>query len=230
MPHKLGRLPLPRDDRDWLMRGVARPETLYLHRKFWYRPLVLDQGDTGTCEGNAWTGWLADGPITHPDITDLSDATTGEAYARQLYLDATGDTTLQQGAYTRQILKVLVQRGLIGAYYKAASVDDIITYLLTTGPVCFGSNWYSSMDDPVNEFNNAYLVVDEASGIRGGHEYILDGIELAPTKGGPPYVRMHNSWGPDWAHLGTARISIADLRILFVGDAFICTELTPTTA
>jgi len=229
--HRLGRLPLPRDDRDFPMRAILPDRsTVTATRKFWYRPLVLDQGNTGTCEGNAWTGWLADGPILHPDITALSDPSTGEAYARQLYLDATGDTTLDKGAYTRQILRVLTARGLIGAYHAAASVDEVVTALLTTGPVCFGSTWYRSMDAPVFEYDNAYLHVDEASGERGGHEYLLDAVELAPAYGGPAYVRMHNSWGPDWAHLGTARISIDDLHKLFVGDAFIGTEIGTAAA
>lgn len=220
---KLGRLPLPRDDRDYRL-SVILPERGAATRKFWTRPLVLDQGNTGTCEGNAWTGWLADAPVFHPGITALDDPTTGEEYARQLYFDATHDTTLEQGAYTRQILKVLVQRRLIGAYHRAVSVEEVITAILTLGPVCFGSDWYASMDDVVYEYGNAYIGVDEASGVRGGHEYVLDAIDLAPPEG-PPYARLHNSWSDQWAHEGTARVSIDDLHVLFVGDAFICTEL-----
>ncbi len=221
----LGRLPLPRDDRDFRLANIL-PKRGSATRKFWKRPLILDQGDTGTCEGNAWTGWLADAPVTHPDITALNDPITGEVYARDLYVDATGDTTLQQGAYTRQLLKALVNRGLIGAYHAAASVDEVITAILTLGPVCFGSNWYASMDYPKDEFNNTYIYVDEASNIRGGHEYILDAIDLAPAEG-PPYCRLHNSWGLDYGHSGTVRVTIDDLHKLFVGDAFLATELGP---
>jgi hypothetical protein len=220
---KLGRLPLPRDDRDFRLADILPDRGLATY-KYWYRSLVLNQGNTGTCEGNAWTGWLADGPITHPSITALKDATAGEEYARQLYVEATGDTSLQEGAYTRQLLKVLVGRGLIGAYHAAASVDEIITTLLRVGPVCFGCDWYSSMDTVVNQYDNSYIFVDEASGVRGGHEFILDGINLSPGSG-LPYVRMHNSWGVGWAHEGTARITLDDLRKLFVGDAFVATEL-----
>lgn len=220
--HGLGRKPLPRDPRDFPLKLVL-PERGTSTRRFWTRPLVLDQGDTGTCEGNAWTGWLADGPIVHPDIAALSDPIAGEAYARQLYLDATGDTSLQQGAYTRQLLRQLVARGLIAAYHRAASVDEIVTQILTRGPICHGSVWYESMFEPVDQDGNAYVVVDEASGVAGGHEYLLDAVELEPVEG-PPYVRLHNSWGT-WGHDGTARLSIDDLHILFVGDAFAPTEL-----
>ena len=124
---RLGRKALPRDDRDYRIADLLTPTTQT--RKYYYRPLILDQGNTGTCEGNAWTGWLADGPVTHPSITALKDSTTGEAYARELYVQATGDQTLEQGAYTRQILRVLVSRGLLGAYYRAASVDEVVVKL-----------------------------------------------------------------------------------------------------
>lgn len=220
---KLGRLPLPRDDRDKPMAPLL-VEAPLVDRHYYYRPLMLNQGNYGTCEGNMGTGWLADGPITHPDIEALKDPATGEAYAQQLYVDATGDTSMQEGAYTRQILRVLRDRGLIGAYHAAASVDEIVQALLTLGPVMFASNWYGSLDRVVPLYGNAYIYVDEASGIRGGHAYLLDGIDLTPTDG-PPFVRMHNSWGPEWAHGGTARITLDDLRKLFVGDAWIGTEV-----
>src|SRR5205085_5483189 len=167
--------------------------------------------------------WLADGPITLPDITALNEPGTGEDYARRLYVDATGDTTLEQGAYTRQILNVLVSRGLLGAYYRASSVEEVVQAILTVGPVCFGSSWYHSMDTVISKYGNAYIRVDESSGVRGGHEYLLDGVNLAPADG-PPFVRLHNSWSAQWAWLGTARVSIDDLHLLFVGDAFIATE------
>lgn len=220
----LGRKPLPRDDRDFRMAEILPTVPTDLTRKYWYRPLVLDQGDTGTCEGNGWTHWLSDGPITHPDIEEIKNSMNGEEYAQALYVAATGDTSLQEGAYTRQVLRILVQRGLIGAYHRAASVDEIVQAVLTTGPVGFGSEWYRSMDDPVKKYDNAYCYVDEASGVRGGHFYIFDGVDLEPAEG-PPFLRQHNSWGPDWAHLGTSRFPIEDTRSLFVGDAWICTEL-----
>lgn len=197
-----------------------------VHRKYWYRPLVLNQGNTGTCEGNGWTHWLADGPVIHPDIP-IGDVATGEKYARELYVEATGDTTLQEGAYSRQLVSVLLKRGLVGAYYRADTIDEIVTALKFKGPVGFGCDWYRSMDQPrfvSFPSKNAWLDVDEASGIRGGHFFILDGIDDAPAED-PPFVRMHNSWGPNWAWLGTARISLVDLGKLMVGDAWICEEV-----
>ncbi|MDP9301853.1 MAG: hypothetical protein M3P43_13325 [Actinomycetota bacterium] len=226
MTYGLGRRPLPKDERDFSVRRIPQLQETTTTRKFWSMggpDMRLDQGQTGTCQGQAWTNWLIAGPITHPDFPAFSDADTAEAFARQLYLDATGDATLEQGAYTRQILKVLTQRTWIGAYYRCSSVDEIVQTILTVGPVCHGSSWFNSMFDPVSEYENSYLRVDEASGVAGGHEYLLSAVNLAPAEG-PPYVRVENSWGGSWAHNGCARISIDDLRVLFVGDAYVCSE------
>src|SRR5437763_1381719 len=50
--------------------------------RYWYEGSVfLDQGNTGTCVGNAFAHRWADAPNVHTGID--------EAWARQLYLDAT---------------------------------------------------------------------------------------------------------------------------------------------
>ncbi len=229
--HGLGRLPLPRDERDFPARRVIDrlPRTARV-RRFWGMgspTMRIDQGDTGTCQGQAHTNLLIAGPIVHPDIPDLSDPHDAESYAVGVYVEATGDSTLQEGAYTRQVLKVLVARGLIGAYHRAASVDEMIDWVLNGGPICHGTSWFRSMDKVSDEYGNAYLRVDEASGVRGGHITCYTGVDLAPAEG-PPYFRGENSWGPDWAHDGTYRIPIDDVRMLFVGDAFVLTEIGAT--
>ncbi len=235
----LGRKPLPKDERDFPMRhhleaadklGEAKT------RQFWTMPLVIDQDNTGTCEGQGWTHWLADGPVQHPSIEELKSDTTAYDYGVDLYLEATGDTSLQEGAYTRQLVRTLVNRKLVGAYHRAYSVQDIIDWLLYMGPVGHGSYWYWSMFYPVNskgeefredqDFRDCWVDFNEASGIAGGHFYVLDGIDLAPiTDGWEPYVRVHNSWGREWGHNGIARLKLTDLEALFVGDAWACTEL-----
>jgi hypothetical protein len=227
MDHGLGRKPQPLDLRDFHVSripfyGPARGAT----RQFWTMgggAMRLDQGQTGTCEGNAWTNWLIAGPVVHPDVAAFADAGVAETWARKLYVDATGDTSLQQGAYTRQILKVLKTRGEIGTYAAMSTADEIVNALLTVGPVCHGSDWYESMFDPISKYGNSYLVVDESSGVAGGHAYCLTAVDLAPADG-PAYVRVENSWGSGWGHNGTARLSITNLHRLFVGDAWTATE------
>ena len=223
----LGRLPHKPDVRDFHISqipyyGPARGVTRMFYTMAGH-DFRIDQGQEGTCEGHSWTNFFLAGPVTHPTFPSFDNPQDAHLFARKLYLDATGDTTFQQGAYTRQILKVVLARGEIGAYYQCPSVDEITNALATVGPVCFASNWYESMFEPVSKYGNSYLHVDTSSGIAGGHAYCLTGMNLAPAEG-PPYVRMENSWGAGWGHDGTARIAIADLRVLFDGDAYHATE------
>jgi hypothetical protein len=186
----------------------------------------LDQGQTGTCEGNAWTNCLIAGPVTHPTFPDFSDSQAAEAFARKLYVDATGDATLQLGATTRSILRTLLGRGQIGAYHRCASVDEIVQTLLTVGPVCIGTPWFNSMDSPyVGEDGHTYVYVDEGSGIRGYHETCLTAVDLAPETG-QAFVRDENSWGHSFGDNGTFRILLDDLHVLYLGDAYTVTEAT----
>lgn len=225
----LGRLPLPRDDRDFRAAvllaasgAVTAPERTW---RYWNarRAMVLDQGAEGTCEGHGWTSYLIDGPVTHPRFADLTSVGRAHAFARDLYFQATGDATYQQGAYTRQVLDVLRARNLIGGYHRCATAEEVVRTLLEVGPVGHASDWYASMFNPERRFGYSYLRVDEGSGVAGGHEYLLVGANLAPTEG-PPFVLMQNSWGAGWGDAGFARIAIEDLHVLFCGDAFVLTE------
>jgi len=223
--HGLGRKRPKRDDRDFMLRDYV-PLRITGTRALW--PMVdptmrIDQGNEGTCVGHGCTNVLMAGPSEHRVFPSFASTASAHIFARKLYFDATGDATYQQGAYTRDALDVLKKRGQIGAYYRLGTVDEIIATLLNFGPVVFGSTWYSSMDDPIAQFNNQYLRVDASSEIRGGHLYCFTGVDLKPLVG-PPFVRQENSWGPGFAKNGTARISIDDLHVLYDGDAYRLVE------
>jgi len=224
----LGREPLPRDDRDLMLRNTARWEKLVtLATTRWWGmvgpTMRIDQLQEGTCVGHGCTNVLMASPSEHKLFPSFADRFTAHVFARQLYFDATGDATYQEGAYTRSALDVLHKRGQLAAYYRLGSVDEILNTLRGVGPVTFGSTWYEPMFDTHAQYGNEYLRVDIGSGIAGGHLYCLTGVNLAPAQG-PPYVRMENSWGPTWGHNGTARITIDDLHVLYDSDAFLLTE------
>jgi len=223
---RFGRNELPEDPRDYPVAPLL--ERTAATSRYWTmggHDLRLDQGRTGTCEGNAWTEILIDGPTTHSAFVDFATASTAEAFARQLYVDATGDTTLQEGAHTRQVLDELLGRGQIASYHKCASVDEVIQTLLAHGPVGFALPWFSSMDDVSTEYDNSYLKVYPDSGIRGYHEIALTGVNTSPPVG-PPYARLQNSWGQSWGHNGTARVLLFDLDALWLNDAYTVAEVT----
>jgi len=188
-------------------------------RKMWWEGGAwLDQGQTGTCIGNAFAHRRADSPIPVAGID--------EAFAVKLYVDASGDTTLQQGTSGLAACRVLATRGTISAYHWVTSPSELRNAVLAIGTICVGTPWYTSMFTPISKYSNSYLRVDTSSGLAGGHEYLINGINLAPTYG-KPYYRMKNSWGRDWGHGGTARILCSDLENLLFsenGDAVLVTE------
>jgi Papain family cysteine protease len=225
--HGLGRHKPVRDDRDRLLRdrvGLYRGTTVRRQWSMVGADFRIDQGNEGTCVGHGCTNVLLAGPVTHSTFPAFDSIYDAHLFARQLYYEASGDSTYQEGTYTRLALSVLKNRGMI-SYYRVASVDEIISTLLNIGPITFGSDWYNSMFRTQSLYDNAYLNVDTGSGLAGGHLYCLTAVNLAPTEG-PPYVRMENSWGPDWAKNGTARITIDDLHVLYDGDCYFLTEAT----
>jgi hypothetical protein len=135
------------------------------------------------------------------------------------------DPERDDGAYTSLGAVILQRRGLVSAYYRAESVDDVIQSILTTAPVVFASAWYRSMTGTSKLWSDkAYVNVDLSSGILGYHAYLLDAVNLAPAEG-PPFVRLTNSWGPGWGQKGSARVTIEDLHTLYIHNAWIATEV-----
>lgn len=221
-PGGLGRKPHPDTPRAAQLYPVtARAEyqaTAATYHYWWEGGVFLDQGQTGTCVGNAFAHRRADSPVPVSGID--------EAYAQKLYVDASGDTSLQEGTSGINACRTLATRGTISAYHWITSPTELRNSILTLGTVCVGTDWFNSMFNPTSQYSNSYLKVDPASGVAGGHEYLINGINLNPSSG-PAFYRMKNSWGTSWGRGGTARIACTDLEDLIFnrnGDAVVVTE------
>lgn len=203
-------------------------------RHRWPQKIRLNQGGTGTCVGNCFAHRRANWPVPIDSIT--------ETWARKLYLEAsaiywgTPDTTYQKGTSARSACDVLLKRGAIDRYEWIANwnagPDDLVYTLLEKGPVCVGSNWYTSMDSPtlieVGGKMQAWMNVDYTSRYRGGHEWLVYGVDTDPLDGSEPFYEMLNSWGAGWGVRGTARFTMPDLEKLIFegwGDAVLVHEL-----
>ena len=181
----------------------------------WADLVVLDQGDFGTCVGNAGAGWLASEPVVDPGVT--------EALARQLYFEATCydgmcDPTGQTGSTSRSLAKALKARGRLLAYAFATSMADIDEWLAGHGPVMVGADWTNDMFNPGPDH-----VVHITGGVAGGHEWLVRYREPDTTQ-----YRCRNSWGTGWGDHGDFLIEAADLgQLLFKqgGDALLAAEL-----
>lgn len=222
---RLGRHVL-HDSRSLAYQVAAKdPRTLTSVRHHTNIP-TLDQGNLGSCTGNAATGALGTDGFWGAGSGVLStvDALTDEAYAVGVYSDATkldpwpgtyppSDT----GSDGLSVAKVLKNRGLISGYQHATSLNAALT-ALADGPVLIGSDWHQDMFNP-----DADGRLHITGAIAGGHEYILDELDVTNQR-----VWMHNSWGESWGVQGRAYLTWADLGALLGKDGD-CTVLVPVT-
>jgi hypothetical protein len=226
----LGRIIDPETPRAMALYPVPTGSSDRLRRSWNQDGAWLDQKATGTCVAAAFGHRRADGPIKVSGID--------EAWRVKFYLEAsakywgTPDTSLQKGTSAVSACEVLRERGAIDRYEWIAhwnsSPEDLRYALLELGPVCVGSNWYSSMDDPRQIGDQFWMRVNYSTTVRGGHEYIVNKLDLDPEDGSEPYYRMKQSWGKGWAKNGTARFRLADLEELIFGgfgDAVLIHEV-----
>jgi hypothetical protein len=213
---ELGRLPDPDTPRAASLYPATVGETDRTVRKWKQNGAWLDQGPYGTCVGNAFGHRRADGPVPIPGIDEL--------WAQKLYLEASAiywgvpDTTMKKGTSARSAGEVLLKRGAIDRYEWITTPEGLRYTLLEVGSVCLGIDWYTSMDNPKlvmkGDAHAYYITQDRTTVKRGGHELLINGIDLAPADGMDPYVRLKNSWGTTWGAHGTARMRLAEIEEL----------------
>lgn len=189
-----------------------------LRARNWFAGPELDQGETPMCVGYSGWGWLRGGPTVNvPNFAPQElyhwaqqhDQWEGEDY---------------EGSSTLGLMQVLTDAGFVKAYKWAFNVDLLVPWVLTTGPLLFGTNWHEEMFFPRKD---GFVIVDGA--IAGGHEWRMTGINLdkkAPdgTKGAG---RIVNTWGQSWGQAGRAWISFKDVQKLLdaEGEAVTPTEV-----
>jgi Papain family cysteine protease len=185
----------------------------------WERVLpILDQGDLGSCTGNAGTGALGTQPlydaVGKSVLPASADAVDAEAFAVQLYSDATvvggypgiyppEDT----GSSGLAICKVLKSRGTIARYRYARSAYGFLR-LLQAGPVLQGMPWYNAFFEP-----DAAAFIDSdptwsGSGLAGGHEVEAAGVEIDVDDAFNSVIIYANSWGTAWGDGGYFRMRL----------------------
>lgn len=228
-PHPLGRN-INHDPRSLAYPFSARPEfdIQVISRPAWTRQIpILDQGNIGSCTGNAGVGRIATDDVDRPGLTSISIGDMlwwcDEALAIHFYSEATKidpwpgvyppDDTGSDGT---SIANVLYHYGLIAEYTWAFNGLNDVLIALMSGPVMVGTYWYSSMFFPdasggVSIAPNAYIA--------GGHEYLANGQVDVENK----RLWFDNSWGSAWGNNGTFSMSFDTLDRLLneQGDATI---------
>lgn len=162
-----------------------------------------DQGDLGSCTGNAVAGLAMTDPVWRKG-EKLTEASARRVYKLATTLDDdavpghwppddTGSTGLAA-------CKAAVRLGFATQYLWGFGIDDLVRILSAVGPCAAGTNWLTGMDTPDDRG-----VVHYQGSVRGGHEYELVGVHLDTSLGAPigECVEAQNSWGRGWGVKGT---------------------------
>jgi hypothetical protein len=222
----LGRIHAPDEsDRNFLLAELPQAKVAQRVSHLWaYFDQIMDQGDTGTCVGHGWKGWLATAPVIQSDTQmppypfDIYDA----CIQVDEWTDNDHDTERQFGTSVRAGAKVLQSQGFISEYRWAYDVDTAADWLagldarghFVGGPLVIGINWYESMFYPDRD---GFLRI--AGSIAGGHCVCLTGWD---NRRGFAYGI--NSWGNLWGKKGRFCMPGEVLARLLSEDGECCTS------
>ena len=213
------------DERSLLYQVQAEPMGTLASVRHHLNIHTLDQGNVGSCTGNAGTLNLSGDTFWQFSAQFLSpnDSVANEQYAVGLYSEATKiDSAVgsypptDTGSDGLSIAKVLQKRGLIGGYQHATSLQALLT-ALAKQPVIVGTEWRQNM------FYPAGGKMDITGAVQGGHEYCLDQLDVENKR-----IWMHNSWADSWGEQGRAFFTYDQMDELLdaQGD---CTVFSPLT-
>jgi hypothetical protein len=200
------------DDRSKAFR--ARMATAIVTASHTRRCDAYDQGELGSCTGNA----IAGGLMTDPEYRLGREL--GEPEAVRLYSVATtyfdtipgGWPPDDTGSTGLAVAKAAKNEGFVSSYGWAFGLDEALRALVVA-PIIIGINWYSSFDFPSSTGN---ISITRGAYVRGGHEVVLDRLNVSKrTVGGC------NSWGTSWGVNGRFKMGWATLDRLLKeqGDA-----------
>jgi hypothetical protein len=184
------------------------------------RAPIFDQGDLGSCTGNAAAGLVGTDSQARAGLTSVTVGEevlpVDEDFAVRLYELATSLDEFDgqypptdTGSSGIGAAKALVKLGLATKYSHAFSLTALQS-ALQSGPVMAGTVWLNSM---FNTDRDGYVIVDRKSGEAGGHEYVISAYDAARQA-----YRLDNSWGTSWGMRGSAWYRQADLQWLLSQD------------
>jgi hypothetical protein len=203
---------------DPLSRNFAAPAATEIKSVSWRRyGSPFDQGDLGSCTGNAAAAclqmvpfWVKGRKINEATAVSIySLGTTFDPFDGQYPPEDTGCSGLG-------VAKALVQMGYIRGYTHAFGLQHL-NQALMLAPGILGINWYDSFDKP--DSNNVVRISPNA-GVRGGHEIASFGQIIKPNQA-ESLLECWQSWGPKWGKKGKFYIPMPDVDRLLneSGDA-----------
>jgi hypothetical protein len=162
--------------------------------------LPFDQGDLGSCTGNACAGALSTEPFTNK---------FNETYAVKLYSAATRLDRIKgvypptdTGSSGLAVMKAAKNLGLIPGYSHAFGLEHVLKSLALS-PCIVGMAWLTGCDTP-----DENGLIKYTGSVRGGHEIQAFKVDKANQ-----LVGFWNSWGKSWGKGGQFFMTWADLDL-----------------
>lgn len=175
---------------------------------------VFNQGDLGSCTGNAMAGARMTGPFWTPGTT-LTEADAVKLYEVATHCDRIPGSypPNDTGSSGLAVARAAQKMKLITSYHHAFGINEAL-YALSQGPVIIGIDWFDSFDEPPN----GELAIADGAEVRGGHEMVLDVLDVENGR-----VGGHNSWGEDWGLDGAYWMTFGTFRRLLArrGDVVV---------
>jgi hypothetical protein len=209
--HQLGR----HVNHDPRSRNFPAPTAAAVKTVLWshYAP-VLDQGDLGSCTGNATAQLINTAKFAVPRLRVNRRHYLTEADALALYERATvidpydgsypPDDTGSDGL---SVTKAGTEKGYFSSYTHPFGFDHFLG-TIQLQPVIVGTNWYEDMFDA-----DSKGFVHVSGDVAGGHEYLCLGVNMSSK-----YVTFLNSWSNTWGLKGRFRMSFPDFQRLLSED------------
>lgn len=214
---KLGfrQLPDDRDDHYPLSLRMKAVDSMPIS-KVWRPGPVNDQGNTNGCVGYSTFKFLTSEPVVVPDKLRITED--------EIYLEARRNDEwpgeADEGTSVRAGLEVLRAHGFIGNYFWSRDYREAVEYMLTTGPLVLGVNWYESMFTP-----NSKGVITPYGQLVGGHAifaYVADW----PNR----MIALRGTWGEEFGFGGDCLLSFTDFDRLLKEDGVCAAVSEPIPA
>lgn len=185
------------DSRSWqhrMLEKSAKPQKKTTH--WTSKATVLNQGDVGSCTGNALAQWLNTDFAGSVQIAKNGARFFDEQDALDIYSKATALDSIP-GRYTpddtgstgNAACKAARSFGYLSGYSWLFSFSSVQAAIEQT-PLIVGTLWTNDMFNPVNGLVKIGSLADR--NIAGGHEYLMTGIDYENQ-----VFEFRNSWGDD---------------------------------